>query len=139
VKVKTRSAGVVVLRRFDGALRCLLLRCYAYWDFPKGETEPGEDPLATALREVREETGLAGLRFPWGRVFTETPPYAHGKVARYYLAESTAGDVVLPVSPELGAPEHHESRWVSFAEGRALVNDRLRAVLDWAESQTAGP
>jgi bis(5'-nucleosidyl)-tetraphosphatase len=125
----------VVLRGSDGALRCLLLRCYAYWDFPKGEVESGEDSLDTALREVREETGLTALEFPWGRDFTETPPYAKGKVARYYLAECAEGDVVLPVSPELGAPEHHEFRWVSFEEARALVNDRLRAVLDWAESR----
>ena len=57
-RVTKRSAGVVVVRRFDGAPRCLLLRCYGYWDFPKGEVEPGEEPLQTARREVTEETGL---------------------------------------------------------------------------------
>jgi len=29
-----------------------------YWDVPKGEADPGESPLATALREAREEAGL---------------------------------------------------------------------------------
>jgi 8-oxo-dGTP pyrophosphatase MutT (NUDIX family) len=29
-----------------------------YWDVPKGESDPGESPLATALREAREEVGL---------------------------------------------------------------------------------
>lgn len=28
------------------------------WSLPKGEIEPGEDPLAAALREFAEETGL---------------------------------------------------------------------------------
>lgn len=27
------------------------------WSIPKGEYEPGEDPLATAIREFEEETG----------------------------------------------------------------------------------
>lgn len=138
MKVKKHSAGVVIVRRSGDGRRYLLLRCYRYWDFPKGEVEPGEDPLATARREVREETNLDDLHFRWGKGFTETPPYGQGKVARYYLAECPAGDVYLPVSPELGAPEHHEFRWVSFDEGRTLVNDRIRAVLEWAEGLTAG-
>lgn len=29
------------------------------WDVPKGRIEPGETPLAAALRETQEETGLA--------------------------------------------------------------------------------
>ncbi len=129
------SAGVVVLRRFDDRWRCLLLRCYAYWDFPKGEVGPGEDRLQAARREVAEETGLTALDFPWGEDFVETPPYARGKVARYYLAEARSGDVVLPVSPELGRPEHHEYRWVPLDAAGSLLNDRLKAVLAWTRNR----
>jgi bis(5'-nucleosidyl)-tetraphosphatase len=132
MKVRRFSAGVVVVRRFEDGTRFLLLRCFGYWDFPKGEVEPGEDPLETARREVAEETGLSGLDFRWGGDFTETPPYGRGKVARYYLAESPVGEVTLPVSPELGAPEHHEYRWVPPAEARGLLNARVGAVLEWA-------
>lgn len=135
MKVKKRSAGIVVTRRIDGETHFLLLRCYRYWDFPKGEIEPGEDPLHAARRESEEETGLKGLRLSWGSAFTETRVYARGKVARYYLGESLAGDVRLPISPELGAPEHHEFRWATYAEARALLNDRVRAILDWAQER----
>jgi 8-oxo-dGTP pyrophosphatase MutT (NUDIX family) len=135
VQVKKRSAGVVVTRRIGGETRYLLLRCYRYWDFPKGEVEPGEEPLHAACRESEEETGLKGLCFPWGDAYTETPVYAKGKVARYYLAESPAGEVWLPVSPELGMPEHQELRWASYEEARSLLNDRVGAVLEWARQQ----
>ena len=135
--IKTRSAGIVVTRRIQGETRYLLLRCYRYWDFPKGEIEAGEDPLRIACRESEEETGLTGLRFSWGEDYTETQVYGKGKVARYYLAESPAGEVHLPISPELGAPEHHEFRWTSYAEARSLVNDRVGAVLDWARERVS--
>ena len=130
-----RSAGVVVLRHLDGTPRCLLLRCFGYWDFPKGELEPGEEPLEAACREVAEETGLEDLDFRWGESFVETPPYAGGKIARYYLAESKRGDVTLPVNPELGHPEHHEYRWVGLDEALSLLNERLRRVLTWARQR----
>ncbi len=129
---KTFSAGVVVTRWFDDELRYLLLRVYRYWDFPKGQLEDGEDPLTAARREVCEETNLQTLNFPWGKQFRETPPYGRGKVARYYIAESPAGDVVLPMNPELGRPEHHEYRWVTYEVGRRLLGERVRAILDWA-------
>ncbi len=138
MKVTRHSSGVVIKRRFEDGPRYLLLRCYGYWDFPKGEVEAGEDPLATAWREVLEETGLSDLNFRWGEGFVETPPYSRGKVARYYLAESPSGEVYLPVSPELGVPEHQEFRWAPFAEALSLVNGRIRAVLEWAENHSRG-
>lgn len=132
MRVTKCSAGVVVVRRFDQGPRVLILRCFGYWDFPKGELDPGEEPLAAAQREVMEETGLTDLRFRWGEVYTETPPYGRGKVARYYIAESCTGEPFLPISPELGVPENHEVRWADYAQASDLLNDRVGAVLAWA-------
>ncbi len=126
------SAGVVVVRRTDDGWRFLLLRSYQYWDFPKGGVEPGELPLAAALRETQEEAGLTDLAFRWGEEFVDTEPYSRGKIARYFLAESETGDVVLHPSPLLGRPEHEEFRWVSSFGGRKLLVPRVRRVLDWA-------
>lgn len=137
-RTHTLSAGVVIRRPFAEGPRYLLLRCYAYWDFPKGEVEAGEVPLDTARREVIEETGLSDLRFDWGDGHIETPPYGRGKVARYYLAASLSGEPYLPVNPALGVAEHQEFRWVTYEAALGLVNPRLRVVLDWAEGKARG-
>jgi 8-oxo-dGTP pyrophosphatase MutT (NUDIX family) len=128
-----RAAGAVIFRRSDKGIRLLVLRAYKNWDFPKGRIEPGEDALAAARREVEEETGLAALDYPFGDEFKETLPYSGNKVARYYLAVTDAEKIELPVSPELGRPEHHEYRWVSFDEAEDLLPPRLASVLEWAK------
>jgi bis(5'-nucleosidyl)-tetraphosphatase len=129
------SAGVVVVRQTELGWRVLLLRVYNYWDCPKGVVEAGEEPLETARREVREETGITDLDFRWGEDFTETPPYSKGKVARYYLAETRTADAKLPVNPQLGRAEHHEWRWFSWEEAEQRVVDRLWNVLRWAQGR----
>jgi 8-oxo-dGTP pyrophosphatase MutT (NUDIX family) len=126
------SAGVVVVRDSGEGWRVLLLRAYNYWDCPKGRIEPGEDSLATAKREVLEETGIDDLEFRWGEEFTDTEPYGKNKVARYYLAASVAAAVKLPVNSELGRPEHQEFRWLPFDPAAALVVPRIARVLHWA-------
>lgn len=127
------SAGAVVVRREGRGHSFLLLRAYRNWDFPKGEVDEGEEPFATAQRELSEETGILDLSFPFGKTFYETPVYSRGKVARYYLVETKAQSVRLGVNPELGRPEHHEFRWLHYGDARRLLVERLRGVLDWAE------
>jgi 8-oxo-dGTP pyrophosphatase MutT (NUDIX family) len=133
VKPAPRAAGAVVFRRSERGIRLLLLRAYKNWDFPKGLVEPGENELEACKREVAEETGLSALDYPFGDEHKETLPYSGNKVARYYLAETDADKIELPVSPELGRPEHHEYRWVTFEEAEDLLPPRLAIILDWAK------
>lgn len=129
------SAGVVVVRKAREQWLYLLLRAYNYWDFPKGKVEPDEAPLAAAIREVEEESGIRNLRFDWGEAWIETRPYGRPlKIARYYLARTDTGHITLGVSPELGRPEHHEYRWVTAEQARHLLSPRVLRVLEWAES-----
>ncbi len=129
------SAGAVVVSLSRTPPHYLLLRAYRNWDFPKGLVEPAEQPLEAAVREVEEETGIADLEFPWGKEFVETPPYARGKVARYYLAGTRTERVTIRPNPRSGVYEHHEFRWVAYAEARALLVPRVAAVLDWAAAR----
>jgi predicted NUDIX family NTP pyrophosphohydrolase len=61
------SAGIVLYRRPEGRLEVLLVhpggpfwmkKDLGAWSIPKGEVEPGEEPLTRARQELREETGF---------------------------------------------------------------------------------
>jgi 8-oxo-dGTP pyrophosphatase MutT (NUDIX family) len=126
------SAGVVIVRGEAAGWVLLMLRAYRNWDFPKGVVEPQEDPLAAARREAREEASIEDLEFKWGEVYRETAPYGNRKIARYYLAVTRTEKVTLPVSPELGRPEHDEWRWVGPHEALTLAPGRLQPIVQWA-------
>lgn len=50
--IVVREGRVLVARRDPGS------HLEGLWEFPGGKIEAGEEPLAAALRELREETGL---------------------------------------------------------------------------------
>jgi predicted NUDIX family NTP pyrophosphohydrolase len=63
----TRSAGLLMYRRSGGELQVLLVhpggpfwakKDLGAWTIPKGEYGDDEEPLAAAIREFQEETGL---------------------------------------------------------------------------------
>ena len=119
------SAGVVVAGETPDGWRFLLLRAFNHWDFPKGMVEAGEEPLAAAIREVREESLIDDLEFVWGDAHTETGPYSRGKVARYYVARTRTVEVTLP-SP------YHVLFALSANDGRAPADmEPARRVLGY--------
>jgi len=58
--VREISSGGVVYRRYKGRTEVALIRTRDKWRLPKGRVEEGEGLQETALREVREESGLEG-------------------------------------------------------------------------------
>ena len=126
------SCGIVLARQTDEGWMTLMLRAFHHWDFPKGIRELGEEPMEAAIREVAEETSITELSFNWGDRYFETGPYSRGKIARYFIAETSQDQVVMGPSPETGEPEHHEWRWVSFDEAYDLGSPRVRQIVQWA-------
>ena len=129
-----KSAGIIpVIYEEDEKVRVLMLRAGSYWDFPKGQMEEGEIELAAAIRECYEETRIKDL-LVWQDKFYETEKYGKkNKIARYYIAVTGTKKIELPISEELGKPEHEEYRWVTEEETKGLnLHPRITKVVKWA-------
>ncbi|MGH8774544.1 MAG: NUDIX hydrolase [Jiangellaceae bacterium] len=99
--VRETSAGGLVVDRVGAATRAALIgridrRGRLEWVLPKGHVEPGESPEQTAVREVREETGLqARVVSPLGPIeywFVADDRRVH-KTVHHYLLEATGGSL----------------------------------------------
>ena len=89
-----KSAGLLLYRRTDAELEVLLVhpggpfwrnKDEGAWTIPKGEFDNGEDPLAAARREFKEETGSAP---PDGQCIPLTPiKQKNGKMVHAWAVE----------------------------------------------------
>lgn len=132
-----RAAGCVLWRHRsggDGIEIALVHRAkYDDWSHPKGKLEPGEEPLAAALREVREETGMAceaGAPLPTTRYrVTGGRDRDSLKEVRYWSARATSGG--FEPSHEVDRlewlPPAAARRRLSYTHDRALVDALLDA------------
>jgi len=94
---------VLIVRQKDGS-----------WSLPKGHIEEGEDPKRTAIREIREETGLQ--QYECVKIL--------GSYSRYSLAETGREDtsklkritIYLFTTPDTDLrpadPRSTEAKWV---------------------------
>lgn len=117
------SAGGVVMRQSEHGPELVLGRRRhdgrrVIWSLPKGTPAGDETPEETAMREVREETGLqvrildtiGDIHYRFVRDGRRIDKTVH-----YYLMEATGGDL---------AEHDHEFedvRWFDVAEAEALL------------------
>lgn len=147
------SAGLLLFRRIPGlpaaeGVEVLLAhpggpvwakRDAGAWTVPKGELDPGEDPLVAAEREFLEELGTApppGPRLDLGQVTQKS-----GKLVTAWAVEGdldpgavSSNTFEMEWPPRSGRrasfPEVDRAEWFSLDEARRRVNPAQAAFLD---------
>ncbi|OGG37785.1 hypothetical protein A2110_00385 [Candidatus Jorgensenbacteria bacterium GWA1_54_12] len=139
--MKQISSGIIIYRRTSqGVLFLLLYHGGKYWGFPKGGIEEEERAKETALREVREETGIAARDLTFRPQFHAQDRYTFKsgggtgyKTVIYFLAESRSARVTI--SPR----EHRGYGWFTFKEAMDTVpHKNLQRNLEKANEFVSG-
>lgn len=131
---KEKSVGGLVFREASPQKEFLLLHYNAgHWGFPKGHMEGRETERETLLRELREETGLAGPEPLPG--FREKTSYFFRrgeqtifKEVVFYLLRAEKPEVKI-------SHEHKGFEWLPFQKAlERLSFKNTKAVLEKADS-----
>ena len=147
--VREVSAGGVMYRKHGEHIQIALIHVRNRWGLPKGHVEEGERIEETALREVREETGLEGrlikklgdIRYAYRDKTKEGEPIRIYKRVHFYLLRYLKGDV------RDHDHEVDEARWfpmdqviksLKFATERKMVH-RALSILAARENQRTRP
>jgi len=131
-----KSCGAIVYRKYHGNLEILLIKHVnsGHWSFPKGHVESGETETETALREIKEETGIDVIIDPTFReTVTYFPRKDSQKIVVYFIAKAKNFDYVRQES------EIAEIKWVdagcaesvlTYDNDKSIVNKARKVIKD---------
>lgn len=105
-----KSCGAIVFRKFHGNTEVLLIKHVngGHWSFPKGHVELQETETETAIREIKEETGIdVIIDSTFREVISYSPKKDTKKDVVYFLAKAKNFDVT---------PQHEEISQIKWAE-----------------------
>ena len=118
-----RHAGSAVMMAVDEKKRILLVRQYRLpanqylWELPAGRLDPGEKPLQTAKRELKEETGYTARTWTKLASFWVSPGYVEERMTIFLAEDLTEGEAT-PMDDE-----RIETRWFKRKELRQMIRD----------------
>ncbi len=113
-----KSCGAIVYRKSHGNTEILLIKHVnsGHWSFPKGHVEGNETEVETALREIKEETGIDVIVDP---SFRETVSYFPRKdtqkVVVYFIAKAKNFEFI-PQEEEIA-----QIRWVDIGHANTIL------------------
>ncbi len=116
-----RHLGSAVMMAVDEKDRVLLVRQFrlpagkSLWELPAGRLDPGEKPLATAKRELHEETGYHAKTWRKLTAYWPSPGYVGEKMTIFLATGLTAGE------QHQMDDERIECRWFTKRDLRDLV------------------
>lgn len=115
---KEKSCGALVYRWHEDKVQFLLIihRMGGHWSYPKGHVEEGENERETALREVKEETGLTIELHPGYRnMVTYSPRPGVIKDVVYFLGHAEDSTITIQ-EEELSAAD-----WFDIADCKSRL------------------
>ena len=111
------SCGIIAYHKHEEGLKFLILKHReGHWAFAKGHVEGKESEMETAMRELKEETGMTIKPDPNLRLVTNYEPKPGvSKDVVYFCGEAKVMDL------KLQAEEISEGQWLSFDEAHDLL------------------
>lgn len=125
---KEKSCGALVYRIENDSVDLLVLkhRLGGHWAFPKGHVEAGESERETALREVKEETGLdIKLQPGYRRRVFYSPRKGVEKQVVYFLGYAEDSRTVMQeeeISEIRWVPMEQAHRFLTYRNDKRLLN-----------------
>ena len=137
--VREFSAGGVIYRRRKDQVEVALIHTGKRWGLPKGHVEEGERVEETAIREVREETGLLGkldrklgqISYTYRGKSQDGRPVRIAKRVTFFLLEYVKGEVHghdYEVDEARWFPLDQVSAKLSFATEQKMMRRAKRAI-----------
>jgi 8-oxo-dGTP pyrophosphatase MutT (NUDIX family) len=137
------SAGGVLVRTIRGREHVAAIRPRGrdrIWALPKGRIDPGEAAAETAVREVREETGVEGrlveklgdVRYTYTAKWEGASGERIFKIVSFFLLRAGRGRIgAIDESMQI---EVAEARWLPLEEAPRLLSysgERKMAAIAW--------